>query len=168
MPKISVETRIDAPKEKVWGVLADIGNIYQWNPGVLKSYTTSDQTGGEGATRHCDLSERDYLDERVIGWREGESLKIDVYKTNLPLKRNVVTFSLTSDGEETIVRVSPDYELKFGPLGVVMDLLMARRQLRNGMRDMLAGLKYHVETGELVGEAVPAAQASPTPPPSSG
>ena len=57
--------------------------------------------------------------------------------------------------EGTVVSVSPDYELKFGPIGVVMDLLFARRQLRRGMEDLVAGLKYHVETGELVGDSLP-------------
>ena len=31
MGRFSEEIRINAPKEKVWEVLADLGNIYQWN-----------------------------------------------------------------------------------------------------------------------------------------
>ena len=158
MPRFSSQIRIAAPKEKVWEVLADLGGIYKWNPGVANSHATSESRQGEGATRHCDLQGKgDYLEERAFGWREGEGYKIDVYETNLPLKRNIVEFSLTSDGDETIVTVSPDYELKFGPIGVIMDLLVARRQLRRGMEELLAGLKYHVETGELVGDRVPTA-----------
>ena len=72
----------------------------------------------------------------------------------MPLKRNVVDFTVETDGDGTLVSVSPDYELKFGPLGVLMDKLFAGRQFRNGMAEMLAGLKHHVETGELVDDKV--------------
>ena len=158
MPRITVTTRIQASKEQVWAVLADIGSIYKWNPGVSKSHTISDRTQGEGAQRHCDLVKKgDYLKERALDWREGEGFKIDVYETNLPLKRNVVTFSLEADGDGdgTIVTVSPDYELKFGPAGVLMDMLFVGRQVRRGMADLVAGLKYHIETGQLVGDSLP-------------
>ena len=156
MPRITATAKINASKEQVWEVLADLGAIYKWNPGVSKSYLTSGLAQGDGAERHCDLGTKgDFLKERALDWREGEGFKIEVYDTNLPLKRNVVTFSLQSDGEGTVVSVSPDYELKFGPIGVVMDLLFARRQLRRGMEDLVAGLKYHVETGELVGDSLP-------------
>ena len=139
-------------------MLADLGGIYKWNPGVTHSRSTSDSTGGEGAMRHCDLQRKgDYLEERAFDWRDGEGYKIDVYETNLPLKRNIVEFTLEANGESTTVTVTPDYELKFGPIGAMMDMLFARAQLRKGMDGMLAGLKYHVETGEVVGDSVPTA-----------
>ncbi len=155
MPRFTEQVHIDAPKDQVWATLADIGSIYKWNPGVTKSYSTSDATQGEGATRHCDLEGgSNYLDERAFDWKEGEGFKIDIYDTNMPLKRNVVHFTVEADGDGTLVSVSPDYELKFGPIGVLMDKLFAGRQFRNGMAEMLAGLKHHVETGELVGDEV--------------
>ena len=156
MGSYTTRTRIDAPKEKVWEVLAEIGDIYKWNPGVANSYHTSDSGRGEGATRHCDLQRKgDYLKERAIDWREGEGFKIDIYETNLPIKRNVVTFKTQADGDGTIVEVSPEYDLKFGPIGALLDMLVVRGQIEKGMDDLLAGLKYHIETGELVGNEVP-------------
>lgn len=156
MSSFSTRARIDAPKDRVWEVLADLGSIYKWNPGVTHSRSTSEAAGGEGATRHCDLTgSKNYLEERAIDWREGEGYKIDIYESNLPIKRNVVAFELEADGDGTVVTVTPDYELKFGPIGALIDWLFAGRQLRNGMDNLLAGLKYHVETGEVVGEAVP-------------
>ena len=157
MGAFSTEIRIDAPREKVWAVLADLGGIYKWNPGVSHSRSTSESSGGEGATRHCDLANpKGYLEERAFDWRDGEGFKIDIYESNLPIKRNVVEFTLRPDGDGTIVSVAPDYELKFGPIGALIDKLVAGRQLRRGMEELLAGLKYHVETGELVGDSVPA------------
>ena len=161
MGAFSTEIRINAPKEKVWGVLADLGGIYKWNPGVSHSRSTSEASGGEGATRHCDLANpKGYLEERAFDWREGEGFKIDIYESSFPIERNVVEFSLRADGDGTIVSVSPDYQLKFGPIGALIDKLVAGRQLRKGMENLLAGLKYHVETGELVGDSVPASESA--------
>ena len=70
MAHFSTEVHIAAPKKKVWDVLADFGGIYKWNPGVSHSYSTSDNSHGEGATRHCDLSQGRYLKERTVDWRE--------------------------------------------------------------------------------------------------
>ena len=56
MTTLTREVRINAPKEKVWDILADFGNIYLFNPGVPKSYLTSDQQVGVGTTRHCDVA----------------------------------------------------------------------------------------------------------------
>jgi len=157
--KFAVESRIDVPKARVWEVLSNLGSIYKWNPGVTSSHSTSESGSGEGATRHCDISNgpiKGYLEERALDWREGEGFKIDIYDTNLPLKSNVVEFSVRADGESTVVTVSPEYTIKFGIVGKLMDALMMRRQMRKGMEGLLAGLKYHVETGNEVGNKVPA------------
>ena len=165
MTTFSTTIKVNAPKEKVWEVLADLGSIYKWNPGVSHSYSTSSETGGEGAMRHCDLQNAKggsigYLKERAFDWRDGDGFTIDIYESNLPLKRNHVKFDLKSNGDDTIVTITPDYELKFGPLGVLADLLIGRRMLKKGMADMAAGLKHHIETGELVEKSVPATSAA--------
>ncbi len=161
MARFTEEIRIDAPQARVWEVLADLGSIYKWNPGVSRSYSTSDDARGNGATRHCDLYGRKaYLEERAFDWREGEGYTIDIYETNLPIRRNTVQFSVDAHGDSTIVRVTPDYALKFGPLGWLLDQLLVRRQLKRGMADLLAGLKYHVETGEEVTDRVPGTPSS--------
>jgi len=55
--------RIGRPIDEVWSVLADIGSIADWNPGVVASRTTTGQFQGEGAGRFCDLGRRVHLDE---------------------------------------------------------------------------------------------------------
>ena len=157
---VTSRTNIDAPPDKVWSVLADLGSIYKWNPGVAKSHTTSELTQGEGATRHCDLDDKNYLEERAFDWREGESFKIDIFESSMPLESNIVSFQIAPAGDTTRVSVTADYKLKFGIIGTLMDVLFAKRMLQHGFDDMMAGLKYHVETGELVGDSVPEAVAS--------
>ena len=160
MGMFTKQTRIDASRKEVWEVLADLGSIEKWNPGVTASHATSSEPGGEGATRHCDIAgpggKTAHLEERAFDWRPEEGFKIDVYESSLPLKRNIVTFSLEDSGAGTIVRVTPEYQLKLGPIGALMDKLMVRRQFEKGMDGLLAGLKHYVETGEEVGSEVPA------------
>ena len=62
---------------------------------------------------------------------------------------------MEADGEGTLVTVTPDYALKYGPIGWLMDFLVVRRQYKKGMEELLGGLKYYVETGEQVGTKVP-------------
>ena len=156
MAHFSTQIRINATTEKVWEVLADFGGIYLWNPGMRHSYSTSDSSQGLLATRRCELlSGDDYLDERILEWRDGESFKVEISETNLPFHRSVVEFSIEADGSGTIVTVAPDYALKYGLLGRLLNQIVVRRKFRKGMEDLLAGLKYHIETGQLVGARVP-------------
>ena len=98
MENFSTETTIQAPRATVWATLADFGGIYRWNPGVVKSWSTSDLGEGVGASRHCDLGGRKYLDEDIVEWVPEEKLTVRVTDTNLPFKRADIRFA-TSSGE---------------------------------------------------------------------
>ena len=161
MAHFSTQIRINATKEKVWEVLADFGGIYRWNPGVRHSYSSSEASHGLLATRHCELlNGDDYLDEDILEWHEGEGFKVNIYETNLPLHRNVVEFSIEADGSGTMVTVAPNYTLKYGLLGRLLNQIVVGRKFKEGMEDLLAGLKYHIETGEPVGDQVPVMAAA--------
>ncbi len=67
----------------------------------------------------------------------------------------MVEFSIKAYGNGTIVTVAPDYKLKYGLLGWLMNQIVVRQKFQKGMEDLLTGLKYHIETGELVGDRVP-------------
>ena len=145
MSEFAVETVIHAPPEKVWAMLSDIGTISEWNPGVQASHTTSEQTGGVGACRHCDLGSAGYLDEEVVTWRENEAITFRIVGTNMPFDSADIRFLLDPHPNGTQVTCSPIYKLKFGPIGQLFDAVIVKRTYRNGMGDLLAGLKAHVE-----------------------
>ena len=145
MSAFETRTVINAPVGAVWRVLADIGSISAWNPGVVSSSVTTSEGEGMGAGRHCDLGGKNYLDEEVVEWDPGQRLTMRIVGTNLPFERADIRFSLQQQGTSTTVRVSPDYDLKFGGLGKLLDLLIVRRTYRRGMEALLAGLKKHVE-----------------------
>ena len=156
MTTLTREVRINAPKEKVWGILADFGNIYLFNPGVPRPYLTSDQQHGVGTTRPCDLAggpiQNASVEERIIAWNEGESMQIEIYagtKTP-PFKKAAASISVREDNGGTLVTGTLAYSLKFGPVGYLMDKLMVASQFDKAWTGVLAGLKHYSEAGQPV------------------
>ncbi len=145
MSSFKTQTTIDAPIESIWRVLADIGSISTWNPGVVESHVTTHDIGGVGAGRHCDLGGRNYLDEKVVEWEPERRLTMRIIGTNLPFRRADIRFTLQQGTGSTVVSVSPEYELKYGLVGMLLDALLVRRTYRKGMEALLSGLKEHVE-----------------------
>ena len=117
MSSFEVETTIEAPVDEVWRVLADVGAIDRWNPGVRSSHTTTGQATGLGAARHCVLGGKNYLKEEVVVWEPGGRLTMRITDTNLPFHAADIRFALWSEGDTTRVSVSPDYRLRYGGLG---------------------------------------------------
>lgn len=146
MSSFNEHITIHAPRAAVWGALADIGAIHTWNPGVRDSRRTSEQAEGVGAMRSCDLGGRNYLHEAVTAWEPPERLTMTITETNLPFARADIHFKLIEQGDQTLVTVAPDYALKFGPLGRLLDRFFVRSTYAKGMRGLLRGLKDHVES----------------------
>ena len=116
MSSFSTAIKIDAPVRAVWEVLADVASIYRWNPGVVNSHATTQDTTGLGACRHCDLGGNSYLDEEVVEWQADERLTMRITDTNLPFKTADIRFRLRAEGDGTVVTVSPEYRLRYGVL----------------------------------------------------
>jgi uncharacterized protein YndB with AHSA1/START domain len=148
MNSFTVETTIAAPIKDVWDVLADISEIYKWNPGVFDSHLTSETTEGEGSSRYCNLGGNNYLHERVQLWSPERALTMRVTQTNLPFEHVDIRFRLAPMGGATRVTVSPEYKLKFGIIGSIMDAVYVRKSYSNGMEALLAGLKKFIENSE--------------------
>jgi uncharacterized protein YndB with AHSA1/START domain len=145
MHTFSTQTTIKAPVTEVWETLADIGSIYQWNPGVIESHTTSKPETGPGASRHCDLGGNNYLDEEVAEWQPEKKITMRITDTNLPFKSADIRFTLQANDIGTVVTVSPLYELKFGLLGRLLNQIYVENNYKSGMEKLLAGLKNFIE-----------------------
>ena len=57
------------------------------------------------------------------------------------------SYTLVSDAGGTVVRQRMEYQLKFGPLGRLLDALVVRRKWNAGIRGFFSGLKKYVESG---------------------
>ena len=78
MQSITKEIHIDAPKDKVWAALADLGAVQKFHPGVKKAYYTTAEKEGIGATRVCELLPHGAVEERVTEWQAGERFVVEV------------------------------------------------------------------------------------------
>ena len=135
---------INAPIEQVWTALADIGAIADWNPGLKASNATNDKIG-LGATRHCVINDDYTLDEEVVAFDPTSRIVFRITRSSMPFKSADIQFDLEQSGGETHVRVTPTYQIKYGPLGNFVDLIAVRPAYRKGMQDLLQGLKASLE-----------------------
>jgi uncharacterized protein YndB with AHSA1/START domain len=140
-------TIINAPRDKVWAALADIGTIADWNPGLQNSKVTN-SVQGLGATRHCVIDARQNLDEEVVQFEEGKEIAFRITKSSMPFARADIRFRLADSATGTKVEVSPDYQVKYGVLGSVLDLVLVKRMYAKGMRGLLSGLKLDLESNQ--------------------
>lgn len=143
---------IDAPKQKVWDALADFGNVQNMSPNIAKSYLTTEQVNGLGAERHCDFTTMGaQVEERIVEWNEGESLKIDIYeRKNMPMIADILaSFNLEESDNKVILLASFEYSMSSG-LGNVMNSLVMKKMNIKSWELFIAGIKHHVETGENV------------------
>ena len=117
---------------------------------ILPARAESRQTtGGDvalGSCRRCELGGKNYLDEEVVSFEPSSKISFRITDTNLPFASADIRFNLDAQGNTTQVEVSPLYSLKFGLVGRLLDTLVVRRTYRKGMRELLQGLKSHVET----------------------
>lgn len=143
---------IGAPIATVWATWADFGNVQNWSPLVAKSYLTSETQSGLGTSRHCELVPRGEVDETITGWRENAKLVVDVHPGG-PIARQQVTIDLAgphAEESETTVRMTVELELT----PEAADRADAMRDtFRMVLHETLAGLRYHLLTGETVTEA---------------
>ena len=82
-----------------------------------------------------------------MDWNEGHSYKYQVENIG-PIGRLVNEWSVTSDGNKSVVITNVSYRMKFGIMGALMDRLVVRRSIRKAMAQGQAGLKGYVETRE--------------------
>ena len=139
--------RIDAPLEKVWSVLASLDALDRYDPGITKSEIVSPKREGPGSARRCELKPGGWFKERVADWKPHESLSFELFECTLPVRRLKHRYTLTPDGSGTLVSQRMEYELKFGPVGKLMDAVMVRKKWDAGIKGFFAGLKVYVETG---------------------
>lgn len=151
---IKREIEINQSKEKVWKALADFGNICHGHPSVSKSFITSEQKEGVGATRHCDFTMMGAsAEEKVTEWNEGKNIAIEVYKLNkMPgIKTLVLNLAIEEKGGYTILSSTMTYTMKNGFFDFMNKVMMKKMnaELLNGI---MAGHKLYIETGTIVNE----------------
>lgn len=112
MPEFTINRQINAPVEKVWGVLDNFGEIAQWSPGVKRSSLTSDGPVREGTTRHCDFAPLGGVNERIDTYVPNERMTVNLYETfKLPISGAIADFTLAARDDGTELTIHYSYTL---------------------------------------------------------
>ena len=161
MRNVAVTKDVNAPAERVWEVISDYGGVHKFHPMVKTSPILTKNARGLGAKRRCEFYDRTSVVEEITKWDEGKSISVVLSEASMPLKRANATIRISPiNGDSSEVTLAMDYDVKYGSMGKLMDMLMMRRMMQKMFFKVLKGLEHHVVTGELIGEnGVPVTRA---------
>ena len=144
-----VETmKIEGSPDQVWAALGAFGGISRWAPNVDHSCLTTNQTEGVGCVRRVQVG-RNALLERVVDWQEGERLSYAIDGLPPVVRSAVNTWALESDGDSTTVTLTTEVDAGPRPPQQLVARVLGK-VMAKASREMLAGLKAHVEQADLV------------------
>jgi hypothetical protein len=140
---------INVKKDQVWDLLYNrFGEAVVYNPMVDASHTIETSGSGTGSERKCnfDPNGKNAVCERITETRGEESFDIEIFDGGLPMMDKMnATVKLTELGDRTSTAFTISYTTKPAFMGGMMKMPMKKK-----MMSVLVGLKYHLETGELV------------------
>ncbi len=148
MKRIEKEIVINASKEATWDLLFNrFGEVNNFNPLIEGSHHHSGEKGEVGCERQCQLSPTSTITEKITGARGNDSFDIDIVDGGLPMMDEMkATFNLEAIGSnKTKITFVTLFSTKPGFMAGLM-----KGMVENMLFKMLIGLKFHLETGELV------------------
>lgn len=140
MTTLHHDLTVRCPPERVWALLADLEAVAVYNPTVAAARVRGSRTAGVGAERECDLKPSGRVVERVIAWEEGHAVGLEVAESDWPIVFMRWVTRVAPDPAGTRITQDLEYQVKFGPLGWVLDTLVMRRKLQSTLDDVLANL----------------------------
>ena len=145
MTTLHHEVHANCSPERVWALLSDLEAVARYNPTVAAARRRGDLAGGVGAERECDLKPSGRVIERVTSWEEGSAVGLEVVESDWPIVfMRWVTRVEPRDGG-TRVTQELHYQVKFGPLGWLLDALVMRRKLTTTLDDVFTNLARTAE-----------------------
>ncbi|VAW57174.1 hypothetical protein MNBD_GAMMA07-394 [hydrothermal vent metagenome] len=144
--KLKMSACIDAPKEKVWAVLANVENVNLWIAPIISAHCEGDTRKGVGTVRVCKLKGNMTVQEKWIEWNEGHSYTYQAFGAPL-VKKAINTWSIKSVNGKALLTTESTVELKGKVFGKLLEPLMLLVSKRMGA-DSLAAIKYLIETGQ--------------------
>ena len=147
MTTIRHELRANCPREKVWALLADLEAVERYNPAVRTASVEGAQRTGVGARRACDLVPKGRVVERVTHWEDGRAVGLEVAESDWPIHFMRWVTRLEEEGGTTRITQDLEYQVKFGPLGWLLDRLVMKKKLTANLDLVFAELVKHAENG---------------------
>lgn len=140
---------IHAPEDRVWDVLfTQYGDIHIHNPTMVTSnYLGGATKGALNVVRHCEFSEKLFLDEEITEVAGTTRFKVVVVKHNLPFVKHMsAIYEIKGIGDAKTELTMTSFN-SFSP--PFMKYMM-RGQMAKSLRKHLFGMKYFAETGQVV------------------
>lgn len=148
LKEVTIEIITSASKEKVWDLLFNrFGEVNVFNPIIDGSHHTKGTPGEVGCERFCAIDSKTSVHEKIVAARGDDAFDIEIIEGGLPMMDKMGgTFELEAL-EPNKTRVT--FIMKFNTKPAFMAFLM-KGMMRKMLFKMLIGLKYHLETGNLV------------------
>ena len=146
MAIIKNEITINAPIEKIWNALTDLELLDKYDPTVKKSSLLSDQKTGIDAKRKVHMLDgKNWFDEKITVFEKDSALTYQLTDCSFPIKGLKHSYSFEKIGDQTKVKQTMEYTVKFGLFGKLLDALMIRKQSDAGIKKFFVGLKQFAE-----------------------
>jgi len=126
-------------------VLSDLEAVQHYNPAVKQANYITDHKQGTGAARACDLGKDGQVKERVIDWKPGEYITMELYESPWPVKFMQWKTTVKPTGEGTLLSQTMEYQMKFGLLGSLMNTLVMKNKMDQTLAKVFESLKDYVE-----------------------
>ena len=151
MTTIHHEIEATCPPARVWAVLADLEAVRHYNPTVRTAAVKGTRRTGVGAERVCDLLPKGRVLERVTHWEDGRAVGLEVAESDWPIRFMRWVTRIEPKGDGSLITQDLEYELKFGPVGWLLDKVVMKRKLSATLDDVFTRLAKHVETAPAWG-----------------
>ncbi len=144
---IEKTVRLKASPTDIWSKFQDWGNVWRFQPWVVRSPLLSDAGSGVGASRRCEFSDKTSIVETITKVVDGRRIEMSLTETPKPMLGGIGAIELQPSGGGTEVTVTMDVKLGMGPLNPVMGPLMMRPMMKSRISKMLESLDHHIATG---------------------
>jgi ligand-binding SRPBCC domain-containing protein len=145
MTTIQHEVHATCPPERVWALLSDLEAVQHYNAGVRSAAIDGAQRHGVGARRSCELLPKGRVVECVTHWEEGRAVGLEVTESDWPIHFMRWITRVEPNGGATRITQSLEYQVKFGPIGWLLDRLVMKRKLTATLDGVFASLVKHAE-----------------------
>jgi Polyketide cyclase / dehydrase and lipid transport len=136
-----------ASPEQLWHSLSDLTLVETYNPTVKKAHLQGGQKEGVGTIRACDLKPKGKIVERVTVWEQGKAVGLEIVESDWPISRMQWVTRIDPQGAGSVLSQRLDYDMKFGPLGWILNILVLKRNIQKNVGEALAGLIELAEQG---------------------
>ena len=144
MHEVSSRQSIPLPIATCWEKLRDFTRALDYVQGLTDLTITTPETSGVGASRVVVSAQVGPMDETITEWNEGRGFVMRLHRGEQgptpPMRQASVEYALESSAGDpehsTDIVMTMRYELRFGILGALLNVLVLQRVLQGSMSDV--------------------------------